>query len=149
MIKTPIRLIVSGALLVGVPVYLTATYTPTETINGLIYGGVSWSVFNLVAYISDIMSDNSEIADYSEEVSDAYTHGYISGREETGKIARKREKVIREFYDEKISSVASKAKEVRNVTNHVTHNTYTTNNNINALPRLANDEIIETQLIKG
>jgi len=145
MIKTPIRLAWTGALLVGVPVYTATKVDPSQTMNSLMLGGVAWLGLNMVAYIKDVL-DTPLVEAYDEDdLSNAYTDGYLNAREDVGALARHRERVIRDYYEEKLSSVGDS---IKSVTVNNTHNNYSTTTNVNAVPQVE-DNIIDTKLIKG
>lgn len=144
MIKTPIRLAWTGALLVGVPVYTATKVDPSQTMNALMMGGVAWAGLNMVMYIKDVL-DTPLVEAYDEDdLSSAYTDGYLNSREDVGALARQREATIRKYYEDKLSSVGNETKQV---INNITNNDYSTTNNINAVPQIEDNNIIDTKLI--
>ena len=144
MFKTPFRVAWSGALLVGVPVWIATEVAPSQVTNALLYGGSAWAVMNLVAHIKDVLSEPLVEAYDENDVSEAFVDGYIRGRDDTGDLARKREATIRKYYEDKLSSVGD---EVATTTNNITYNNYSTTTNVNAVPQLEDNNIIDTKLI--
>ena len=143
MFKTPIRVVTTGALFVGVPVWTATKVDPSQTVNALLFGGATWLVVNTVMYIKDVLS-TPEIDFYDEDdLMSHWTDGYLKARDEVGELARNREKTIRDYYESQPSSVGN---EIKNIT--VTNNDYSTVNNVNTAPQLE-DNIIDTQLLKG
>jgi len=145
MFKTPIRLVTTGALLVGVPVWTATKIDPSQVLNALLYGGVAWMGLNMVMHIRDIANTPTANAYDDEDLGKAYATGYINARSDVGLLAKQREATIRKYYEDKLSSVGDETKKIVNVTN----NDYSTTNNINAVPQLSEDNIIDTKLIKG
>ena len=145
MLKAPLRVVASGTLLVGVPVALASEYEPSKTIDALVIGGLAWSGLNLVMYIRDLFTTTHQEANYDEDLAEAYMDGYVNAREDVGTLARDRERVIREFYEDKLTSVGDN---VKSVTNHIINNDYSTTNNVipQAVPQIE-DNIIDTKLI--
>ena len=147
MFKTPIRLVATGALLVGVPVWTATKIDPSQIMNALMFGGVAWAGLNMVMYIRDIANTPTIEAYDDEDLGEAYTTGYLNARDEVGSLARQREATIRKYYEDKLlSSVGDETKKIVNITN----NDYSTVNNVNAVPQLGEDNnVIDTKLIKG
>ncbi len=144
MLKAPLRVLSTGALLVGVPVWIATEVDPNQITNALLYGGSAWAVLNLVAHIKDVLN-TPLVSTYDEDdISDAQRDGYLRGREDVGVLARQREEVIRRYYEDKLSSVGDNTKQV---INNITNNDYSTTNNITAVPKLEDNNVIDTKLI--
>lgn len=144
MFKAPLRVLYTGALLVGVPVWIATEVDPSQTTNALLYGGSAWAVMNLVAHIKDVLSEPLVEAYDEDDLSNAFTNGYIRGRDDVGDLARKREATIRRYYEDKLSSVGDS---VKSVTINNTHNDYSTTTNVKAVPQIEDNNIIDTKLI--
>ena len=146
MFKTPIRLLVTGVLFIGVPVYTATKFDPSQTLNALALGSAVWVTLNGILYIVDIFKEPL-VAGYDEDdLQSYYIDGYIQARNDIGGLAKDRERVIREFYENKLSSIGDEVK--TDVTNNITYNDYSTTNNVNPTPLIEGD-IIDTKLIKG
>lgn len=144
MFETPFKLAWTGALLVGVPVYTATKIDPSQTLNAILYGSVAWGGLNLLSYIKTIANEPLVESFDEDDLSEAFTDGYLSARESVGMLSRQREKVIRDYYEDKLSSVGDKTKQV---INNITNNDYSTINNINAVPQIEDNNVIDTKLI--
>ena len=144
MFKTPFRLVGTGALLLGVPVWTATKIDPSQTMNALMFGGIAWTGLNMVMYIRDVLNEPLVEAYDEDDLSNAYTDGYLNAREDVGALARHRERVIRDYYEDKLSSVGNETKQV---INNITNNDYSTTNNIKAVPHVEDNNIIDTKLI--
>ena len=143
MLKTPMRVITTGALFVGVPVYTATKVDPSQIMNALLLGGVTWLGVNTVMYIKDVLSEPLVEAFDKNDLTNHWTDGYLKARDEVGELARNREQIIRDYYENQLSSTGN---EIKNIT--VTTNDYSTVNNVNTTPQLE-DNIIDKQLLKG
>ena len=144
MFKAPLRVASTGALLVGVPVWTATKIDPSQAMNALLYGGVAWMGLNMVMYIKDVLNTPTVNAYDDEDLGEAYTTGYLNARNDVGALAIQREATIRKYYEDKLASVGDETKQV---INNITNNDYSTTTNVNAVPQLEDNNIIDTKLI--